>query len=341
LSADAWTVLPFFAILWLIDQLSRTTEFRAQLRWALALCGLLFISVFIKYTYFSTIAACAGLLIQMGRRNQWAWHKGAMLVVLVTAIPALTGYMEVKLNGKFSGQWGIQSQMLNVMSPRTVLFFRPADAHILDAPPYNEPLYDRTALHSTQIFKGFPIEISDYELLYPNRYSYPALLHLGIFTDVLNVFQYDPTDSYIGTRSAINQSRMALAVKLAVPWSVVCFFAVLFSAILYLLKGLVKPQAYSARLEALLALSLAWLLNIIVFLPFIMIAYSAGAWLPRLIVPVVLGFIIILFHVLDQVLDRWKLPGVPSLVLTYALIQSALHISFLWPWGNYLPLALN
>jgi hypothetical protein len=335
LAADAWTVLPFFGLLWIIDHLARTNEFRIQLKWVLALCGLLFISVFIKYTFFSSIAACACLCIQLARRQRWGRLQAVILIATITVIPALTGYIEIKMNGKFAKQWTIQGQMLNVMSPRSMLFLRPADGHILDAPPYNESLHDQAVLPPTQMFNGLSIETAPYELLYANRYSYPALLHLGVFTDINNIFQFDPSDNYFGTRSAKNQARMAVAVKTALPWSAFCFIAVLMFTLIWLYKSVAKPNLFSFRLESLLILSWAWFMNIVVFFPFLDQVYNGGYWLPRLILPAVLGFFIILFYALDQVLDRWKLWGAAGIILAYALFQSAIHISFLWPWGVF------
>jgi hypothetical protein len=98
-----------------------------------------------------------------------------------------------------------------------LVFFHPRDVHIFRAPEYAERV--RGAAPTDAFTPHGP-----YELLVVHRYSYPALLHLAIFTDILNIYQHDPSDNYFGTRTQANASRMRIAVKGGLIFSLSCFF---------------------------------------------------------------------------------------------------------------------
>ena len=68
------------------------------------------------------------------------------------------------------------------------------DLHIFDAPPYDEPLEVARRVSNGKPYDPGP----PYELIIDHRYSYLALSHWAMFTDPVNIFQYDPTDAYYG-----------------------------------------------------------------------------------------------------------------------------------------------
>ena len=121
------------------------------------------------------------------------------------------------------------------MDWRSLLFFKAADLHVLDAPGYDER-----------------IQVNEQEvqnLLINNKHSQPALLHLSTYTDVMNIFQYDASDAYFGPRSDVNQRRMSLAVKSAVLLSALTVVAVVIGLDLHWeawktdLRSLERPPA--------------------------------------------------------------------------------------------------
>ena len=103
------------------------------------------------------------------------------------------------------------------MSPRDILWLHKHDLHIFRAPAYAEllPGAKPGTPHTSE---------GPYELLVSHRYSYPALLHLAIFTDIMNIYQDDPGDADFWPRTGTNASRMRVAVKTGLIFFLSCFF---------------------------------------------------------------------------------------------------------------------
>jgi hypothetical protein len=210
------------------------------------------------------------------------------------------------------------------MTPRDVLLLHSRDVHIFRAPEYAERLRN-TGLTDTLTPEG------PYELLRVHRYSYPALLHLSIFTDILNIYQDDPSDSYYGVRSRANAARMRLAVKGGLIFSLTCFFLTILGLGRTFYRTLIKREPQELPRFALGLCGLGWFLNIVVFLTSIP-TYWGGFWLPRLILPALLAFTILSGTELDRLLrgraKRWSWT-----VLALVVLQSVIQLSFLWPHG--------
>src|SRR5262249_10165318 len=126
-------------------------------------------------------------------------------LVLVVIVPGLAAanyqriYRQLPSNDERRIFWG------HDMNWRSVLMLRAADVDVLRAPRYIDPNPDGGA------------EL--YRMLVSNLHSYPGLLHYSMFTDPLDIFQYDPTDSYFGARDQLHQGLMTFSVCWAVPLS--------------------------------------------------------------------------------------------------------------------------
>jgi hypothetical protein len=205
------------------------------------------------------------------------------------------------------------------MNWRSLLMLRPADVDVLNAPSYTDTIQ---------------IDGADrYNVLVSNRHSYPGLLHYSSFTDPLNIFQYDPTDSYFGARDGAHQRLMTFAVRWALPVSLLMIAATAiyaFRTVGYL-RALRQGPA-DRRLPVLLVLffSLAFFANIAVLLPLVQNAYHHGYWLARLVLPAMLGFALLGFTLLDE---RLHWPGARLAVVGYCLVHATVNASFLWVRG--------
>jgi hypothetical protein len=194
----------------------------------------------------------------------------------------------------------------------------------LAAPPYGELSPGKK--RSDDLWTNNP-----FRLLIPHRHSFPALVHLAIFTDILNIFQYDPTNDYFGKRSRANMSRMRLAVKSGLLFSLAGMLLIPWAALQSIYLSLRWRRAeYTVR--ALIAITgLGWFLNIVVFLPNV-VAYAGGFWLPRLYMPALLCFCLLSAMALDDLLAAhsiiWR-----RVILALVVFQSLVQLSFLWPWG--------
>ena len=78
-----------------------------------------------------------------------------------------------------------------------------------------------------------------------------------------------------------------------------------------------------------LILSLTVFLGMALGLPFTFETYHRGTWLPRHVMPIILSYGMLMFVVLENVMVN-KLAWVRWVILGTVILQSFLHISFLW-----------
>jgi hypothetical protein len=317
IAGDALVVLPFTLVVWLCYELFKGGDLRRQVKVTVALSLALAVSISSKYTMASALPLV--LVLALVLRRVFPSRKfliGAL--VLLVLVPGLLAvhYQYVYAHAPTDARrifWG------HDMDWRSVLMLRLHDVDVLRAPQY----MDRVMIHG----------VEDYNLLYPNRHSYPGLLHYSMFTDPLNIFQYDPSDSYFGVRDGVHQGLMTFAVRWAVPLSVLMVSAVayyLFRGFSYL-RGL-RDSASNRKLATLiiLAFSFACFANIAVFMPYVQQAYYCGYWTSRLVLPALLGFGLLGFTLLDERL-RWSWARLAVLVFT--IVHAAVNASFLWVVG--------
>jgi hypothetical protein len=197
-----------------------------------------------------------------------------------------------------------------------VVFPSAADPKVFNAPTYNETIVDGR---------------QRYSLLTSNKFSYPALLHISMYTDIMNIFQYDPKQAYIGPRSASHQQRMAAAVQWGVLTSILALVGTVVSLGRCGRSVLFDPvwmHTKRRRNEIIvLGFSLAYFCMIALVLPFVEFAYLKGYWLSRLVMQALVGFVFLGFVSLG---DVFKSRHVRLLVLAFSIGQAALHASFLW-----------
>jgi hypothetical protein len=294
-----------------------------------ALCvaalGALAFAVSVKFTAVSLVPAAAVAIAFMWVARAMSLRRAALALLVVVGPPALIGFTTYRqYRAQQKGDLGVNVKVdpfTTEMNVRSVLFFRAADYKVLDAPRYNRPSRNPPAIPGHQQF----------ELGTHNKYSYIALLHLGVFTDLLNVYQYDPRDDYFGPRSRPAQKLMALAVKTAVPFTLCALVAVPWVLVSSGYRVILRRDGGALPALIILTVSLAFWLIIVVFLPFTG-ALGGGYWLPRLIVPALFGFFLVTFAFLSQTaVGRTQLGR--RVCLGYVIFQSVLGLSFLWPSG--------
>ena len=317
-AGDAVVLLPFTLVVWFTYQLLRATEPRKQLACAVGLSVALLASISAKYTMASALPLEL-LLLFVFRRAFPSRRVLITTLVLVVVVPGLLAvfyryvYNHLPNTDTRRPVWG------HDMNWRSLLMLRPADVDVLGAPWY----IDKIRINGAET----------YNLLVPNLHSYPGLLHYSIFTDPLNIFQYDPTDNYYGARDDLHQRLMTFAVRWAVPLSLLMVgAAVVFAARgLSYLRGL-RDGPLDRRLPILIVLlfSVAFFANIALLMPFVEQAYYCGYWTARLVLPALLGFGLLGFTLLDERL-RWS--GARLAVLAYVAVQATTHASFLWVRG--------
>jgi hypothetical protein len=317
-AADAMAVLPFTLVPWLFYKLFRTAEPRRQCNLIVALSIMLVMGIASKYTMASAVPVALGLLLLLQRKLP-SRNLLVGALVLVVVVPALFAFQQHHVYSQDPSRVGKQ-EWVHDMDWRSLLMFRRADVDVLRAPPYAEQI----SLHGDQA----------YNLLVSNRHSYPALLHLSMFSDPMNIYQSDPSDSDFGARDGLHQELMTVAVNSAIPLSVLMLVATgvyLFRMPSYLRGLRASPAGRPLLTMVVLCFSGAFFANIAVFLPFVRYAYYAGYWQARLVMPALLGFFFLGFVFLDERLRSRAVSR--AAVLVYAGAQAALHVSFLWVRG--------
>jgi hypothetical protein len=142
-----------------------------------------------------------------------------------------------------------------------------------------------------------------FDLLVENKHSFPALLHLAIFTDIMNIYQFDPYDHYFGIRTLRNHHRMRWAVRSGILISVLTLAGVIALLARSTITVLLRRDSRDIRIFIVLLFCVAWFANIVAFLPFVPNSYMGGYWTPRLLAPALIGFFIPGFTFLDR--SRW------------------------------------
>jgi hypothetical protein len=76
-------------------------------------------------------------------------------------------------------------------------------------------------------------------------------------------------------------------------------------------------------------MALAWYLPVVLVLPYVHDAYLCGYWLPRIVLPALWGFGVVLLAEADERLatrPRWQ----TGLVAGFIFIQALIHLRSVW-----------
>jgi len=328
-SGDSFTPLLFVGVVLLLVGLNVTDEGRAARVRVLALVTTL--ALLAKHSFVALVPALLLALLVLFRTRRLDRRQAAAFLVLVVLLPGLLGLLLFLSSSHGTVHpWKKIPGTGPAMTLDDLLLLKKRDAYLLSAPSYDDKDYE-----------------GKYNLVVPHRFSYPALLHLGIWTDLLNFFQFDPERPYIPRRAPADQWRMALSVKAGIPLSVAGLLATLYYAarsMLWFRGALLRGARLGGREFALLVavvFSLACYLVIVVNLPYLRWAYWSGYWLPRLVMPSIMTFLLLAFAGFDELLGRLRPPVAAALALAtlaWMVAQSTLHASFLLPWGVYGPM---
>ncbi len=329
ISADALMPLFFIAVVWLLILIVDRLDKGDSAVGLMALEGSLLIGIFLIKDSFIFILAgivVVGIILHRYRILCGRRLLCAGFLIIVIPVTAFTMFWFSYLNKQTPTYLSrnIPRAFWSHMDSRSLLFLKEKDVYLLDAPFFHEVRFQ-----DGRFFR--PMQECNY-------YSYPALLHVGIFTDVLNIDQPiryrsdDPgvvDEYYTRVRPLENQDRMRLSVRTSLIFSVCAFLAVGWLIGVCLSAVWQRKDPKEIPVIILLVLGLSFFLGMIFALPFTPWPYVQGGWLPRFIVPSILSFGTILFVALDR-LPLTKPKAVRWAILAMVVGQSLLHISFLW-----------
>jgi hypothetical protein len=285
---------------------------------------LLSAAIFVKFTFGSVVMAAAVWTMSLRWTSQVTRSRLAMMLTIVCVVPSLVGYREmVRYNSQAHAHTIVRPSVAALsqseMNLRSLLSLRQADVDVLSAPPYDQRNVDGT-----------------YNLVTSNKHSYAAILHLAMFTDILNIYQFDPYDYYFGQRTVRNDQLMRVAVRTAVVASGLTVMAVFVLLMKSGISVLIRRKPADFAIWTVLLFCVAWFTNIVGVLPFVLESYGAGYWTPRLTAPALIGFFVLAFVAADK--SRRISRPLRIAILLAVLVQSTLHASFLWPTRSPSPL---
>ncbi len=313
-AADTVALLPFVLAGWSVMRSLEQDSGPKAVGFA-ALAGVAFsIGDFAKATFLCLPAAVVFVLLALWRSGRLTAQRGWMLLALGVVLPsAVGGWVVAKCARQIAGEPEAHSfnwHGTGELTFRSLVGVKVSDRRVLDAPEYL----------ATEMRSGVQI----YPLLIENDYSYPALLHLGIFTDLLNV-----ANSAIVPRPEPQRTLARRTVRLGLVFSLGALAAVLaFWGLTF--RGFFRPS-HMPSTAALVwsSLAMAWYVPIAGALPFVNHAYIMGYWLPRLVLPALWIFFLSLFAAADRLPGRWR--GAAGVILAILVpILSVLEIRSFW-----------
>lgn len=326
ISSDAVT-LPFFAVVAVIT-LRLLKNPRSVFGWV-ALSLVLSVAIGLKYTFVGMLVPIAAVLgltlireLAAGERARWI-----NIALCSLALPAGIFLIEMRLSdaargGAPSTHWKRPGDA-SAMRWSDLLTLQQSDAGIFSAPQYFQ---DRVY--------GF------------RKFSYMGLVHLSSFTDSQNFFQKPPAkisaswrqrsnDGFLRERTPWSQALQQASVAWCVPDSILAIAGALGFGALALL-ALAFPRRALLTPAALIVTALAWgFFGPIFFnLPRVGDPYTAGYWLPRLVLPGLLMFFALGFAGVDFALRRLRCPPavaktVEIACLAHTAVACALFAGFL------------
>ncbi len=316
-AADTLTT-PFFTLLaWSLVRGSEAGSTRATWGWA-ALGGFgLALGDFSKFTFVVLPFAVLAIVFLLRRAARLSHQHVVAFLCCVVVVPMLVGgWLWRRSNRELAAapqHHEFAWRGTGEMTWRSLLLVKPSDARILNAPTY----WDRP--------NGDPRQTP--YLLLDNDYSYPALLHLGIFTDVMDFALNGSTDNG-APRPEPEKSASPWAVRLGLVFSLLGLVAIARFGV-RLVRSFLRPELAPGNASLIVGvLSLAWYVPITLTLPFIRHAYDWGYWLPRLVIPALWGFALETFGWLDRALaDR---PRLRTSLIVITAVQVGLHLLVIW-----------
>jgi hypothetical protein len=254
----------------------------------------------LKFTFLSLVPASFLIAIFYLQKNKSLKYKKKFLafsiIFILPGLISLTSFFILSGPDKLGMKKSDGTMSIRSFVPYT------RDSFILTAPSMGDPIVRDGKQINVDIYgKEDPKGPPGFKILIENYYSYPALVHLAIHTDIRNLALGEMEPSR--TRTDSNQFYQTVSVILALYLSIAVF---IFNIDYMINKSkdvidIFFEKSDTKKNDSLLFISI-WLPS---FLWFILIACSLpfvanpvfywGYWTPRLILPSLVGFSIIVF----------------------------------------------
>jgi 4-amino-4-deoxy-L-arabinose transferase-like glycosyltransferase len=288
IGTDSTTIPLFVPVLFLFDRF--LSDEASTLKNAGFLGLGLALAVWTKYSFMALIPASFLLLIGISRQRRWNLKRFlaicALSLILASVLALHSFWASSRLHGYNTEKHWLAKGEAPDMDYPDLFSVKANDIQLFRAPEY---------------FRS--------EILAPHRHSYLGLVHLGVFTDTMNLFQVPPADQDLGsvwypddkTRQPWKTPIMQASMFLGVLWSLLVLAGApwsLFRAFGNLLDKKLDREDVAAILGTALFL--------VIFLPIPFVSNGAlfGYWTPRLILPALLCFFFAAFLFADKKIAR-------------------------------------
>jgi hypothetical protein len=316
-AADSVAMPPFALLCWSLLRWLEAHTTRASASFAALAGAALALGNFAKFTFLLLPAGVLVVAVLAWRWQHASPRRTLTLLALAVLAPSLVGLTLHRLATRELADTPQQHRFTwsgtDEMSWRSLLTVKPSDRRIFDAPGY----WDSVVTDGRTVLP----------LLENNSYSYPALLHLGIFTDVLNFAQGGSQRSG-RPRPQPQQSLAQASVRTGVLFSLAGVVAVALVTLRTLRAAVTARTPPRFGPVIWLVLGLTWFLPLVATLPFVHHAYDWGYWLPRLVIPALWGFGYCLYTWLDDVAQNRRF--IIHTVTCLTAVQVTLQIASVW-----------
>jgi hypothetical protein len=314
---DTVALLPFAVCCWALGRALDGDSPKGRMGFAVVAGLALVVGQLARFMF---LPMTAGVLLIVGL--DWFLRRissrDALTILCLAGVLPLAAGLAVHFQAKSAAQDMEETSQFEwrgtgEMTWRSLLLIKGSDGRILDAPTYWNFQYIDGKIRRS--------------LIVPNNFSYPALLHLGIFTDISNLAPGGSNDAR-NPRPELQQIFSIISVRTGLFFSL---WAV--AATLLFVFQMARTLAYHeglppAGLCAWGVLAFAWFLPIVGSLPFVHHVYDWGYWLPRIILPALWGFSLLLFFHLDTLFGQR--PLAKRCVELAVIAQCALQIASVW-----------
>jgi hypothetical protein len=323
-SGADWMAVPVFVLLLFVfekffSEETATPKNAAFLGLALAL------GIWSKYSFVALLPAIFLLFAFLWWKRRWRLTKFVTICLLSLALPSA-----LLIHDYWASKYAKDSVAQTVWLPRSgvpdmgwkeLFSVKSADLLLLKAPEYFRVRHRTGPDYWTAGFRA------------AHKHSYLGLVHLGTFTDTMNLFQILPGPHHIDRilipdlkiRRPWKTKVMIGSVSLGLLWTILALIGtpwLLFKAVKHLWTDTLRREHAAAFLGT------AYFLLLFLAIPFVYSGALGGAWTPRLILVPLLCFFWAGFLFLDRTTGA-KWPKSSLVVLGLVLFQCVIEIVML------------
>jgi 4-amino-4-deoxy-L-arabinose transferase-like glycosyltransferase len=312
LGTDSLTIPCFVLVLFAFDKFLRNDT--APLKNA-ALVGLaLSLGVWSKYSFMALIPAIFLLLLWRWTKSRWSMKRFVAICLVSLMLPSVLAFYSLRATKRVQSYY---TQLLWLpkgaaadMNFKDLFSVKKADLQLFAAPEY---------------FKK--------QILAAHKHSYLGLVHLGVFTDTMNLFQVLSVPQRFGsimipdqkTRKSWKTPVMQASMVVGVLWTLLALIGTAWS-LCRALRNI--PRDTIEREDVACFLGFAYFLLMFLPIPFVYSGNLFGFWTPRLILPSLLWFFLAAFLLIDgKIATRFWIAAPAVLILASA--QCAIEIVML------------